>query len=53
MFQCLFACFTYVFADVASAGRNQYLPPDKGYSYDKPNVPFSTIPQPQQVEYHY
>lgn len=47
--QCLFACVAYVYADVAP-GRNQYLPPDKGYNYDKPNVPFlPSGQQPQQV----
>ncbi|XP_037051613.1 cuticle protein 8 [Bradysia coprophila] len=50
-FICLLACFTYVYADVASAGRNQYLPPDKGYNYDKPNVPFPSNRQPTQVPF--
>lgn len=51
--QCALACISYVFADVGTgANRNQYLPPDKGYDYEKPNVPFNqqpTRPQPNQV----
>lgn len=41
----------YVTADIGiTAGSNQYLPPDKGYNYDRPNVPFGTIGQPQTVK---
>lgn len=29
------------------AQNNQYLPPDKGYAYDKPNQQFPSSPQPQ------
>lgn len=52
--QCAFAGVSFVLADVGTgqASRNQYLPPDKGYNYDKPNVQFTqqpTRPQPNQV----
>jgi Insect cuticle protein len=30
---------------------NQYLPPDKGYAYDKPNQPFPSQNKPQQVPF--
>lgn len=34
-----------------AGGRNQYLPPDKGYNYDRPNVGFPSAQQPNQVSY--
>lgn len=49
--QCLLICVMYVTADIGiSGGSNQYLPPDKGYNYDRPNVPFGPIGQPQTVK---
>lgn len=30
-----------------SNGQNQYLPPNKGYNYDRPSVPFGSAPAPQ------
>lgn len=49
--QCLLICVVYVTADIGiTAGNNQYLPPDKGYNYDRPNVPFGSVGQPQTVK---
>lgn len=43
----------YVTADIGiSGGSNQYLPPDKGYNYDRPNVAFGSIGQPQTVKWN-
>lgn len=36
--------------DVGSA-QNQYLPPSKGYNYDKPPIPFPSGINNQQVPY--
>ena len=48
MLQCILACVAYVYADVGNS-RNQYLPPEPGYNYDKPNQPFPSSNQPTQV----
>uniref|UniRef100_A0A8D8BG04 Pro-resilin n=1 Tax=Culex pipiens TaxID=7175 RepID=A0A8D8BG04_CULPI len=44
-------CLALTIVDQTLAQNNQYLPPDKGYDYDKPNKPFSTATQPQQVPF--
>lgn len=50
-FQCFFTFIVYVTADIGlTAGQNQYLPPNKGYNYDRPNIPFGSAPAPQTVK---
>lgn len=45
--QCLLSFVVFVTADIGlTAPQNQYLPPNKGYNYDRPSVPF----QPQAVK---
>lgn len=54
IFQCLLSFVVYVAADIGlTAPQNQYLPPNKGYNYDRPNVPFGNAPSlpSQPVEY--
>lgn len=46
-FQLLITCIVYVSGDIGISGQNQYLPPNKGYNYDRPNVPFGSAPSPQ------
>ncbi|XP_052871968.1 pro-resilin [Anopheles cruzii] len=48
-FVALTLCLAVVIVDRTLAQNNQYLPPDKGYAYDKPNQPFPSSPQPQNV----
>lgn len=48
--QCVLTFVVYVTADIGITGQNQYLPPNKGYNYDRPNVPFGPVPAPQTVE---
>lgn len=46
-------CIAYATADIGLGVRsNQYLPPNKGYNYDAPNVPFGSVQQPGIVEYN-
>ncbi|XP_055691849.1 pro-resilin [Lutzomyia longipalpis] len=49
-FVCLLVCVANAFGDVG-IGKNQYLPPDRGYSYDKPNLPFPSGQNPTQVPF--
>lgn len=46
----LLAVAGLTWADVGTAA-NQYLPPQKGYNYDKPIVPFPSGNNQQQVPY--
>lgn len=48
-FLSLSLCLALTIVDQTLAQNNQYLPPDKGYDYDKPNKPFPSATQPQQV----
>lgn len=50
-FQYLLTFVIYVTADIGVTGQNQYLPPNNGYNYDRPNIPFASAPGPQTVEY--
>lgn len=37
--------FSLAMADVSEiVGKNQYLPPSKGYNYDRPSIPFPSSP---------
>lgn len=50
-FQCFLTFVVYVTADIGlTAGQNQYLPPNKGYNYDRPSIPFGSAPPPQTVK---
>lgn len=50
-FQCFLTFVVYVTADIGlTAGQNQYLPPNKGYNYDRPSIPFGSAPAPQTVK---
>ncbi|XP_055597171.1 pro-resilin [Uranotaenia lowii] len=42
-------CLALTIVDQTLAQNNQYLPPDKGYDYDKPKQPFPSATQPTQV----
>ncbi|XP_041785873.1 pro-resilin-like [Anopheles merus] len=43
---CVVVCIILMLVE-SLAQNNQYLPPDKGYAYDKPNQQFPSSPQPQ------
>uniref|UniRef100_A0A1L8E3Z8 Putative cuticle protein n=1 Tax=Nyssomyia neivai TaxID=330878 RepID=A0A1L8E3Z8_9DIPT len=49
-FLCLVLCISSAMSDVG-VGKNQYLPPQPGYNYDKPNLPFPSGQNPTQVPF--